>query len=92
MNDQTDFGAAADKMVELYSQAFGGKQKGRYRIAVKLVRQLTGRRRLYEDDVTTLTRELLERGFVLVDMDSFFVVMAANTFLNYRRVNESCVV
>ena len=25
---------------------------------------------------------------VLIDMDSFFVVMAANSFVNYRRLNE----
>ena len=91
MNEKSDFSAAADRMAELYSQSFGGKKSGRYRIAVKLVRQLAGRRRLYEDDVTVLKRELAERGYVLVDMDSFFVVMAANTFLNYRRANESCV-
>lgn len=47
-----------------------------------------GRRRLYEDDVKALSRALCERGFVLIDMEGFFVVLSANTFVNYRRANE----
>lgn len=80
--------AAADRLAEFYSRPFGGKGKGRFRIAAKLVRQLTGRRRLYEDDVKDLSRALVERGFVLLDMDGYFVIMSANTFVNYRRANE----
>ncbi len=86
--DAQTFEAAADKIAALYERPFGGKPKGRYRIAAKQVRQLLGRRRLYEDDVRHLTRATLERGFILVDMDSFFVVMNANSFVNYRRANE----
>jgi hypothetical protein len=82
----------ADKLAALYDQPFGGKTSGRYRISAQLVRRLAGRNRLYEDDVRTLTRALAERGYILVDMDRFFVVMAANTFVNYRRANEGCVV
>lgn len=83
--------AAADRLAELYNRPFGGKPKGRYRVPVKLVRQLSGRRRLYEDDIRELGRAMIERGYVLIDMDSFFVVMAVNTFVNYRRANEDCV-
>ena len=78
----------ADRLAALYAESFGGKDDGRYRIPMKLVREMAGRRRLYEDDIRALGRELLERGFVLIDMDSFFVVMSANTFVNYRRVSE----
>ena len=81
----------ADHLARLYGRAFGGKDNGRYRIAAKLVRQLMGRRRLYEDDVTALRRDLFERGYVLIDMESYFVVMSANTFVNYRRANEDCL-
>ena len=81
----------AEALERLYGQTFGGKTKGRYRISTKLIRQLLGCRRLYEDDVRALTRALVERGFVLVDMDGFYVVMSANTFVNYRRVNEECL-
>jgi hypothetical protein len=82
---------AADRLAELYNEPFGGKPKGRYRVAVKLVRQLAGRRRLYEDDIRELTRAMLERGYVLIDLDSFYVVMGANTFVNYRRANEDAI-
>ncbi|MBW8640194.1 hypothetical protein K1W69_23575 [Hoeflea sp. WL0058] len=78
----------ADRLAELYERKFGGKDKGRYRISVRLVREAAGRNRLYEDDVKMLTRSMLEKGFVLIDMDSFFVVMGMNSFVNYRRANE----
>ena len=81
----------ADKLADMYTQPFGGKSKGRFRIAAKLVRQLAGRRRLYDDDVRELTRAMTERGYVMIDMDGFFVVMSSNTFVNYRRANEDCL-
>jgi uncharacterized protein YcgL (UPF0745 family) len=90
-NTLPDFDTVADRLAELHGRPFGGKPKGRYRIAMKLVRSLAGRRRLYEDDVRALGRAMLERGFVLIDMESFFVVTSANTFVNYRRANEACV-
>jgi uncharacterized protein YcgL (UPF0745 family) len=80
--------SVADRLASLYERPFGGKEKGRYRIAMKLMRQLAGRRRLYQEDVQDIARALLERGYVLIDMDSFFVVMSANSFVNYRRTNE----
>ena len=82
---------ATDTLVRLYGEAFGGKARGRYRISAKLVRQLMRRRRLYDDDIRALTRALVERGFILVDMESFFVLLSANTFVNYRRANEECL-
>ena len=84
-------GPVADRLAALHQTAFGGKKNGRYRIATKLVRQLAGRRRLYEEDVRGLSRALFERGFVLIDMDGFFVVLSANAFVNYRRANGSCL-
>lgn len=88
MTYELDFSLVADKLVAIYGEAFGGKNSGRYRISSRLLRQLFGCRRLYEDDVRMLTRTLAQQGYVLVDMDNFFVVMAANTFVNYRRANE----
>lgn len=84
-------GLVAERLCQIYDEPFGGKKSGRYRIAAKLVRELANRRRIYEDDVRELARELLERGYVLIDMDSFYVVMSANTFVNYRRANEVCI-
>ncbi|PRY26441.1 hypothetical protein CLV78_101536 [Aliiruegeria haliotis] len=82
---------AADSLVGFYTQEFGGKDHGRYRISAKLLRALMRRRRLYEADISRLARELLERGYVLVDMEGFFVVLSANSFVNYRRVSDTIV-
>jgi hypothetical protein len=78
----------AEKLGALYEKEFGGKKSGRYRIPAKVLRDLAGRRRLYEDDIRNISRALVERGFILIDMDSFYVVMSANAFVNYRRANE----
>jgi len=81
----------ARQLAALYTENFGGKPSGRYRIASKTVRDMTNRRRLYPDDVQALTRALLEEGFILVDMDSFFAILGANSFVNYRRANADLV-
>ena len=82
---------AAERLAALYATDFGGKAGGRYRIAAKLVCRLAGRRRLYSEDVVQLTRAVFERGCVLIDMDTFFVVLSASTFANYRRANVECL-
>lgn len=81
----------AAELITLYESSFGGKDKGRYRIPTKLLRKMAGRRRLYEEDILNLTRTMFDMGYVLIDMDSFFVVMSSNTFINYRRANEDCL-
>ena len=48
-------------------------------------------RRMSATQAAGQSRAMLERGYVLIDMDSFFVVMGANTFVNYRRANEECL-
>ncbi|MFT6558369.1 hypothetical protein [Sneathiella sp.] len=87
-NIPKELSQVADRLADLYLQSFGGKEKGRYRISEKLVRKLADRRRLYERDIRALTYLMYEKGYVFIDMDSFFVVLSANTFVNYRRVNE----
>ena len=81
----------ANHLVNLYSRSFGGKTKGRFRIATKLLRAMMSRKRLYETDIEALRRAMIERRFVLIDMESFFVILSANTFVNYRRVNDESI-
>ena len=88
MIDKKQIDETADRLCRLYKEPFGGKPSGRFRISTKLVRQLMKRRRLYEDDVQNLARVMMERGYILIDMDSYFVVLSVNTFTNYRRANE----
>lgn len=86
-----DFELIAQKLGALYSTSFGGKDNGRYRIASKVVRNMLDRRRLYPEDIQSLSRALFEEGFVLVDMDTYFVILSTKTFTNYRRANDEIV-
>ena len=87
----TDYLTAAKQLANLYSRNFGGKPSGRFRMSAKQVKELLGRKRLYADDIASLTRAALEEGYVLIDMDSFFVVLSANAFVNYRRVSAEAL-
>lgn len=77
----------ARRLAELHERGFGGKVRGRYRISMKYLRRLSGRSRLYPEDVGAIARELYQRGFILIDLESFFVVLSQRTFASYRRVN-----
>ncbi|WP_458789706.1 hypothetical protein [Yoonia sp. MH D7] len=88
----TQFQIAAGRIAQLYSKSFGGKAGGRFRMSSKQLKELLGCRRLYEDDIEQLKRATLEAGFVLIDMDSFFVLLSANAFVNYRRVSAEALV
>lgn len=83
----SQFQIAASQLASLYSKSFGGKASGRFRMSSKQVKELLGQKRLYADDIDKLTRETLKQGYVLIDMENFFVVLSANAFVNYRRVS-----
>lgn len=77
----------AKTLAALYEEPFGSKERGRFRISMKLLCELAGRRRLYEDDLRAIGRELFEMGYVLIDMETYFVVLSQRTFRSYRRFN-----
>ena len=81
----------ARQLAELYQVEFGGKGRGRFRISMKHMRMLTGRRRVGGDLVAAIAEELFELGYVMVDLETYFVVLAQSTFRNYRRVNDACL-
>lgn len=78
----------AERLAELYEQKFGGKQRGRYRLSMKQMRVLTGRRRVPGDTIRRIAEELFELGYVLIDLETFFVILAQGTFRSYRRVSD----
>lgn len=86
-----DADAVADELARLYDVPFGGKDRGRYRISVKHLERLTRRRRIYPEERLAIARALFERGFVMLDMESYFVVLSQKTFASYRRVNEGVI-
>ncbi len=92
MTDRLAAGEIAQQLAEIYEQGFGGKPRGRYRISMKHMRTLTGRRRVTAEVVQEIASELFELGYVLIDLETFFVVLAQRTFSSYRRVSDSCVI
>ena len=91
MKDRPTEREIAERLAELYGQQFGGKDRGRYRISMKHMRALTGRKRVPGDAIRKIGEELFELGFVLIDLETFFIVLAQGTFRSYRRVSDSCV-
>lgn len=77
----------AEQLTELYEAPFGGKERGRFRVPMKLMCEICGRRRLYEEDVKAIHRALFELGYILIDMETYFCVLSLSTFASYRRVN-----
>ncbi|MGH1417877.1 MAG: hypothetical protein ACRBCJ_03365 [Hyphomicrobiaceae bacterium] len=77
----------AEQLADLYEAPFGGKERGRFRVPMKLMCQIADRRRLYEEDVKEISRALFELGYTLVDMETYFCVLRQRTFASYRRVN-----
>ncbi len=78
----------AARLAALYDLRFGGKERGRYRISMKHLKALTGRRRVRPETIRRIGEELYELGYVLIDLETFFVVLAQRTFASYRRVSD----
>jgi len=81
----------ATRLAALYEIKFGGKERGRYRIAMKQMRALTGRKRVPPEVIRHIGEEIFELGYVLIDLETYFVVLAQRTFRSYRRVSDSCL-
>jgi hypothetical protein len=91
MNGRPSERQIAECLAALYETRFGGKERGRYRISMKQMRALTNRKRVPGDIIGRIGEEVFELGYVLVDLETFFVVLAQATFRNYRRVSDSCL-
>lgn len=91
MSDRPTPRQVAAQLAELYERGFGGKERGRYRISMKHLRVLTKRKRVPSILLRKIAEELFELGYVLIDMETFVVVMAQRTFTSYRRVSDGAV-
>ena len=91
MDDRPTQRQVAAQLAELYERSFGGKERGRYRVSMKHLRALTGRKRVPPLVVRRIAEELFELGYVMIDMETFFVVLAQRTFASYRRVSDAAV-
>ena len=81
----------AGVLVRLFAERFGGAAAGKFRISRKFLRQLAGRRKLPEGYLVVLAEDLFEAGFVLVDCESYFIVLSQKQFASYRRVTAAAV-
>jgi hypothetical protein len=86
-----DYVDVRTRLVALYEHPFAGKPRGRYRISMKLMRQLMGVRRVWPEQIEELRRSLYEMGYLLIDLETYFIVVSQQTFASYRRVNESVI-
>ena len=78
-----------DRLVALYERPFGGKRRGRYRVSMKLLCGLFDQRRVWPEQIEAIRRGLYQRGYLLVDLETYFAVVSQQTFVSYRRVNEA---
>lgn len=81
----------AEILIGFYGAGFGGKRGGRYRISRKYLRRISGRRRLAEDYLAALADELFQRGYVLIDLETYFAVLSQDLFDSYRSVSSRVV-
>lgn len=93
MGDDKDqhYSDIAERLVALYDEPFGSKKRGRFRISMKLIRTLFEKRRVWPQEMESLRRALYEQGYILIDLETYCVVVSLQTFANYRRVNDTSV-
>ncbi len=78
-------------LAELHETEFGGKRRGRMRIARARLRELSKRGRLEDTFLRQLDEEMRERGLVLIDFDDYFVIIEASVMRRYRSVTKTVV-
>ena len=91
LRSRPDAGQIADLLEGLDDLPFGGKPKGRFRISRKFLRMFAGRRRLPSELVSAIADEMFERGYVMIEMETYFVVIPQRYFGSYRRVTAAVV-
>ena len=77
------------QLADFYHEPFSGKTLGRYRISMKHLCKMADRKRLFPDEIAAIFKEAYQLGYVLIDMETYFVVINHKTFANYRRFNDS---
>jgi len=85
------YAGVVERLVTLYDHPFGGKPRGRYRVSMKLMCRLLNQRRVWPEQIEAIRRGLYETGYVLVDLENYFVVVSQRTFSSYRRLNEASI-
>lgn len=74
---------------KIYEQEFGGKERGRFKIARASLRRLTGSKRLDDNVLRDIVNAAFDAGYVLIDLGDYFAVVEEAVMLNYRPVPKS---
>lgn len=76
-------------LAKIYEQEFGGKERGRFKIARSSLRRLTGNKRLHDKALSDIADAAFDAGYVLIDLGDYFAVVEEAVMLNYRPVPKS---
>ena len=86
-----DIDTAAEILISLHGEAFGGKPAGRYQLSRKSMRQVLGRRHLPSEVIQALADELFEEGYLLLDLETHFAILEQRNVNHYRRVTTAAL-
>lgn len=78
-------------LISLHDRQFRSRRTGKYRISRSALRAVCGRHKLTERFLEEIETELFERGYVLVDLETYFAVMNQKLFDSFRRASSATV-
>jgi len=76
----------ANKLAELFEDSFDNEPKGVYRIFREDLSRITGRPVLHQTIIEDVADWLVGLGLILIDRDSFFVIVGHDHFDSIRTV------
>lgn len=81
---------AVKELIRIYSEPFGGKQKGRYKISRELLGIMLGTKNLgkYLPDIMDLA---IEKGYIVDDIGDYISVLELSMALSYRPATKKVI-
>lgn len=76
-----------DALIKISVSRFGGKDRGRFRLTVKELEIITGKRVIYEDFLGLVATEASQRGWLFARLDSTsHLFMKVGPLTGFRKV------
>lgn len=69
----------------IYEESFGGKDRGRFLIDRKQMRDLLGTSKLHDSTISKLYTACLDEGIIMIDLDEVFAFIEAKMVRKYRK-------
>lgn len=70
---------------DIYEESFGGKERGRFLIDRKQMRDLLGTSKLHDSTLSKLYTACLDEGIIMIDLDEVFAFIEARMVRKYRK-------